>query len=191
MDVLPGLLSKDIKSSPVDFYCDLDGCNSDGSYCIYKFQIKISTTDVTTSKPVSPKNELNNTKQQDEDTVINIDETRPKVLTPQKRAERINLKEIILEESNADLSDGHFDDHSDESSGSNGLPDPVTNNDKPTASFSETLRKETGIRKDTLNDLGWLYFLRLCLLYEANIKLLQRPDGKWYMASIKRKCKSS
>ena len=89
MDVLPGLLSKDIKSSPVDFYCDLDGCNSDGSYCIYKFQIKISTTDVTTSKPVSPKNELNNTKQQDEDTVINIDETRPKVLAPQKEQKEL------------------------------------------------------------------------------------------------------
>ena len=35
-DVLPGLLSKNIKSSAVDFYCGLDGCNSDGSYCIYK-----------------------------------------------------------------------------------------------------------------------------------------------------------
>ena len=88
-DVLPRLLSKDIKSSAVDFYCGLDGCNFDGSYCIYmkkssnvKFQIKISTTDVTTSKPVSLNNELNNTKQQDEDTVINIDEIRPKVLTP-------------------------------------------------------------------------------------------------------------
>ena len=53
----------------------------------------------------------------------------------------------------------------------------MTNNDKPSASFSETLHKETGIRKDTLNDLGWLCFLRLCLFYEANIKLLQRLDG--------------
>ena len=120
-DVLPGLLSKDIKSSAVDFYCGLDGCNSDGSYCIYKkknsnvkFQIKISTTDITTSKPVSPNNELNNTKEQDQDTVINIDEIRPNVLTSQKRTEKVNLKETILEENNVDLSDGHLDDHSDE-----------------------------------------------------------------------------
>ena len=112
-----------------------------------KFQIKISTTDVTTSKPVSLNNELNNTKQQDEDTVINIDEIRPKVLTPQKRTEKVNLKETILEENNVHLPDGQLDDHSDENSGSNPLLDPVTNNEKPSTSFSETLYKETGIRK--------------------------------------------
>ena len=131
-------MTKDIKPSAVDFYCGSDGCNSDGSYCIYKkknsnaeFQIKISTTYITTSKPFSPNNELNDTKEQDQDTVINIDEIWPKVLTPQKRTEKANLKESILEGNNVDLSDGHLDGHSDENSISNASLDPVTNNEKP------------------------------------------------------------
>ena len=45
------------------------------------------------------------------------------------------------------MPDRQLDDHSDENSGSNALLDPVTNNEKPSTSFSETLHKETGIRK--------------------------------------------
>ena len=89
------IMTKDVKPSAVDFCCGSDGCNSDGSDCIYKkknsnpeFQIKISTTYITTSKPVSSNNELNDTKEQDQDTVINIDEIRPKALTSQKRTEK-------------------------------------------------------------------------------------------------------
>ena len=59
-----------------------------------------------------------------------------------------------MEENNVHLSDGHSDDHSDENSESNASLDPATNNGKPSASFSETLYKETGIRKDKLDDLG-------------------------------------
>ena len=59
-----------------------------------------------------------------------------------------------MEENNVDLSDEHFDDHSDKNSGSNISVDPVTNNDKPSASFSETFYKETVVRKDTSNNLG-------------------------------------
>ena len=80
------------------------------------------------------------------------------MLTPQKRTKKVNLKETILEENNVDLSDEHVDDHSDENSVSNASLDPVTNNDKPSASFSETLYKETGIRKDTLDDLEGCIF---------------------------------
>ena len=63
-----------------------------------------------------------------------------------------------MEENNVDLSDGHLDDHSDENSGSNASLDPVTNNDKQQTSFSKTLSIETGIRKDTLDDLGGCIF---------------------------------
>ena len=91
----------------------------------------MSTTYITTSKLVSPNNELNDTKERDQDTVIDIDETRPKVLIPQKRTEKVNLKETILEENNVDLLDGRLDDNLDENSVSNASLDPATNNDKP------------------------------------------------------------
>ena len=86
-----------------------------------------------------------------------------------------------MEESNVDLSDEHLDDHSDENSVSNPSLDPVTNNDKPSASFSETLYKETGIRKDTLDDLGGCIFPDSGYFTKqiSNIYKVQMENGIW------------
>ena len=85
-----------------------------------------------------------------------------------------------MEENNVHLSHGHLDDHSDENSGSNASLDPVTNNVKPSASFSETPYKKTGIRKDTY-DLGGCIFLDFGYFTKqiSNTYKYQMENGVW------------
>ena len=135
--VLPGLLENEIKSSAVDFYCGLKGCESKESYCRYnkknsylKFPITFAPTSYSSSEVLNSQSELINVESVANNSEIYYDDS-----------ENSHTEIVLSEDTIEDLID-------EEST------DAVSNGEKRTnQTFTSELNRQMGINKVTLNDL--------------------------------------